>query len=578
MKIFKAFLAFFIILPTLSATSVWAGHGGAAGPPGAVVRGGDTINVSGIIYDNHKAPIDEVEVTIRLNGKVVDRVVTAHNGKYVSRFQLKKSEVPTAVIHVEAYKASFKKGSLEFRGSELARSGDHLFISEDITLPRVLGPAFWISTVVFVLAYILIAFELLHRTIAAMLGASLMLVISYTIGTLNPAFHIFSFEAAIASIDMNVIFLLMGMMIIVGILKHTGVFQWCAYMSYRLARGKVFLLAVYLMVFTAFTSAFLDNVTTMLLLTGVAIEICISLSINPLAMLLPLILASNVGGTATLIGDPANIIVGSGSGYGFADFLVHLGPPALLAWFGILGAFLLVFRRFGRAHPHNVEKLLQIDARRAITDPVAAKRMLSVLGVIVVLYLLHQWVGLEPATVSMLGAGLSLVVVRADVRKVLAEVEWSAIVFYGALFVLVGGLEHAGILAFLADIFREFASENVLVAAVTLLWVAGVLSAVIDNVALVVALVPVLRNLAQSGFPPEHMAPLWWSLAIGAVLGGLATPIGSSATVVTIALSERTKTPITSRLWMRVGVPAWAVGLALGTGFVVLAVSTGFYR
>ncbi len=383
---------------------------------------------------------------------------------------------------------------------------------------------------------------------------------------------------AVGAIDFGTLFLVLGMMITVGILEGTGATQYLAIKIAQASGGRPFLLLAGLGAFTAGTSAFLDNVTTMVLLAPLTISIADILDLSPIPFLTTEATFAVVGGLATLIGDPANIIVGSGSGYGFADFLVHLGPPALLAWFGILGAIFLVFRRFGRAHPHNVEKLLQIDARRAITDPVAAKRMLSVLGVIVVLYLLHQWVGLEPATVSMLGAGLSLVVVRADVRRILAEVEWSAIVFYGALFVLVGGLEHAGILAFLAGIFREFARENVLVAAVTLLWVAGVLSAVVDNVALVVALVPVLRNLVQSGFPPEHMAPLWWSLAIGAVLGGLATPIGSSATVVTIALSERTKTPITSRLWMRVGVPAWAVGLALGTGFVALAVLTGFYR
>ncbi|HDC92242.1 MAG TPA: hypothetical protein ENF15_00560, partial [Candidatus Acetothermia bacterium] len=189
----------------------------------------------------------------------------------------------------------------------------------------------------------------------------------------------------------------------------------------------------------------------------------------------------------------------------------------------------------------------------------------------------HQWLGLEPATVAMLGAALALVVARPDVRRIFSEVGWSAVFFYGALFVLVGGLEHVGVLKEFALVFQRFAAGNVLIASVILLWGAGILSAVVDNVALVIALVPVLQRLSNLGLPPEHLTPLWWSLAIGAVLGGLATPIGSSATVVTISISERTETPIDARRWMAVGVPAWFVGLSLGTLFVVWGVLSGFY-
>jgi len=274
MRIFQYCLASALIISIcFMGSSAMAGHGPQGGPPQAVIPDGDTINISGIVLDNHKEPIDEAEVMIFFNGKKVDQVTTAHTGRYVSRFQTEKGLIHGAVIKIEAAKTSFETKTLEFKGEELAKRGNHYYISEDLNLNRVLGPAFWISTIVFILAYALIAFELLHRTIAAMLGAALMLVISYTIGTINPEYHIFSFDSAINAIDMNVIFLLMGMMIIVGVLKHTGVFQWCAYISYKLAKGKVFLLSVYLMVFTAVASAFLDNVTTMLLLTGVAIEI-----------------------------------------------------------------------------------------------------------------------------------------------------------------------------------------------------------------------------------------------------------------------------------------------------------------
>jgi hypothetical protein len=327
MKTPRSFFLFLVAAVSIFLSSpAFCGHGAKGGPPKPVIEGGDTINVSGIVLDSHKEPIGEANVTVLVNGKEVDHVVTAHNGKYVSRFQMEKGEIEKATIEIKAYKTSFKGVTYTVHGKDLAQQGDQFYISEDMNMDRHLGPAFWISTIVFILAYVLIAFELLHRTVAAMLGAIIMLVISYTFGTINAEYHIFSFESAIASIDMNVVFLLMGMMIIVGVLKHTGVFQWCAYISYKLAKGNVFVLAVYLMIFTAVSSAFLDNVTTMLLLTGVAIEISISLAINPLHMLIPLVLASNVGGTATLIGDPPNIMIGSYAGLTFMDFVVALAP------------------------------------------------------------------------------------------------------------------------------------------------------------------------------------------------------------------------------------------------------------
>jgi Na+/H+ antiporter NhaD/arsenite permease-like protein len=315
----------------------------------------------------------------------------------------------------------------------------------------------------------------------------------------------------------------------------------------------------------------------MVLIAPLTISIADILDLSPLPFLTTEAAFAVMGGLATLVGDPANIIIGSGSGFGFIDFLVHLGPVALTVWIGSLAVFFLIFHDFVRRHPKNVEKLMEIDARKALEDPVGARRMSLVLGVVILLYLSHQWLSLEPSTVAMLGAALSLIVVRPDVRKVFGEVEWSAVFFYGALFVLVGGLEHVGLLSEFAQLFQKFAQGNILVASVILLWGAGILSAVVDNVALVIALVPVLQRLAQLGLSPEHLTPLWWSLAIGAVLGGLATPIGSSATVVTISLSERTETPIDARRWMTVGIPAWFVGLSLGTLFVVWGILSGFY-
>ena len=204
MRTLRHLSLFLFLIISFITTPALAGHGGGGKHKKAAIEGGETVNISGIILDSHKEPVGEAEVEILFNGKEMDRVVTAENGKYVSRFQVEKGEVVKSTVEVKASKTSFKTNQIDFKGSELANSGDHFYISEDISLDRVLGPAFWISTVVFILAYVLIAFELLHRTVAAMLGGALMLLISYTIGTVNPAYHIVSFESAINSIDMNV--------------------------------------------------------------------------------------------------------------------------------------------------------------------------------------------------------------------------------------------------------------------------------------------------------------------------------------------------------------------------------------
>jgi len=532
-----------ILILTLMASPALCGHGAKGGSPKAIIPNGDTINISGIALDSHKEPIDEAKIIISVNGKEIDRVITAHNGKYVSRFQLKKGEIQTSTITVEATKTSFASRTLEFKGAELAQKGDHFYISEDLSLPRVLGPAFWISTIVFILAYVLIAFELLHRTIAAMLGGALMLVISYTIGTVNPEYHIFSFDSAINSIDMNVIFLLMGMMIIVGVLKHTGVFQWCAYISYKLAKGKVFLLAVYLMIFTAVSSAFLDNVTTMLLLTGVAIEIAISLSINPLHLLIPLVLASNVGGTATLIGDPPNIMIGSYAGLTFMDFVIAL---ALVC--GVCMVVLIVFtklvwgKQYASAKVENVQEYIQtLKEEYPITDPRLLTYGLAVLGFVVFLFLSHGYWHMEVSVAALMGAAVLLTIASITDKVNLIEliekdIEWPTLMFFIFLFILVGAVESSGLLALVADWILDLSAGNFVMACGLILWVAAIMSAFVDNIPFTATMLPIVAYL--SSVIPGSENTLWWALALGACFGGNGTIIGASANVVTMGIAE----------------------------------------
>jgi Na+/H+ antiporter NhaD/arsenite permease-like protein len=541
----------------------------------ALIPGADTVTISGFILDNHKEPIAEAQVSITVDGKEVDHLETAHNGKYVSRFQLEKGEIQSATIDIKAYKASFQGKTLTFKGNELAAKDKHFYISEDIVMGRVLGPAFWISTVVFILAYILIAFELLHRTVAAMIGAALMMTISYTLGTINPAYHIFSFQRAIAAIDMNVIFLLMGMMIIVGVLKHTGVFQWCAYFAYKLARGKVFLLTIFLMVFTAVTSAFLDNVTTMLLLTGVAIEICVSLNLNPLDMLIPLVMASNVGGTATLIGDPPNIMIGSYAGLTFTNFLLALGLVCALSLVALI-IFCKMYwgKDYAAAKVDSIEEHIStLKEEYQITDPGLLIYGLAVLGFAVFLFLTHGYWHMEVSIAALMGAAILVTIAILTekvnlIQLIEKDIEWPTLMFFIFLFIIVGAVDETGLLALIADWIVHLSHGNFVISVSLIIWVAAIVSAFVDNIPFTATMLPIVAYLSE--VIPGAGDQLWWALALGACFGGNGTIIGASANVVTMGIAESRGYHISFVGFMKKTFPYMVISVAIGQAWLLI--------
>jgi Na+/H+ antiporter NhaD/arsenite permease-like protein len=567
-------LAIAVLLLALAAP-VSAAPGPKGNVPEATSSDVDVVNISGIIYDNHKEPIGEAEVRILVNGRQVDHVVTAHTGRYLSRFQMEKGQVESAIIQVHARKTSFARESLEFAGRDLAQKGNQYYISEDVLLQRILGPAFWISTIVFVLAYVLIAMELLHRTIAAMLGAALMLLISYTIGTINPDYHIFSFEAAIGAIDMNVIFLLMGMMIIVGVLKHTGVFQWCAYVSYKLARGNVFLLSLYLMIFTAVSSAFLDNVTTMLLLTGVAIEISLSLSLNPLVILIPLVLASNVGGTATLIGDPPNIMIGSYAGLTFMDFVVALALLCVAAMIVLIVFTKAIWgKAYAAAKVEDVEEYTrELKEKYQITDTSLLTYGLAILGFAIFLFLSHGYWHMEVSVAALMGASALLTIAvltdKVDMLELIEkDIEWPTLMFFIFLFIIVGGVESSGLLALIADWILNLSQGDFVAACSLILWVAALMSAFVDNIPFTATMLPIVAYLSQ--VIPGAENTLWWALALGACFGGNGTIIGASANVVTLGIAESRGFRITFLGFMKTAFPFMVLSVLLAHAWLLL--------
>ncbi|HCE80315.1 ArsB/NhaD family transporter [Thermodesulfobacterium commune] len=513
----------------------------------------DKIHISGIILDNHKEPVKEAEIKLLVDGKPykilkehgkLDKVISSSQGTFQLDFQLPKGLIETGKIQLEIAKTSFKKTVVEIKKEDFAVKGNEFYANKNIILERYIGPAFWIATIVFVVTYALISFELLHRTVAAMLGAATILILTYTLGTINSDFHIISFERAIEAIDMNVIFLLMGMMVIIGVLKHTGVFQWCAYMSYKLARGNVMVLSIISFFFIAITSAFLDNVTTMLLYTPVLIEISIALKINPLSLLIPGIMASNVGGTATLIGDPPNIMIGSYTGLTFMQFVYALTPVVLICMIA-----LVIYNKFFYSKEYKKGKVDDVDAflsylreEYKITDKTLLTYGLIVMLIVIGFFATHGYWHMEVSIPALFGAGIlfTYAVLTKKVKMlelIEKDIEWTTLLFFIFLFIIVGAVEEVGLLAIIADWVHNLSAGNLTVAICLILWVSAIMSAFVDNIPFTATMLPIVAYLTKV-IPGAESNVLWWALALGACLGGNGTMIGASANVVTIGIAE----------------------------------------
>jgi Na+/H+ antiporter NhaD/arsenite permease-like protein len=410
------------------------------------------------------------------------------------------------------------------------------------------------AVAVFAIAYVLIASEKVHRVTVALSGAGLML-----------AAGVLDFEGAFHStetgIDWEVIFLLLGMMIIVGVLSHTGVFEYVAIQAVKRVRGRPFRVMALLVLITAGASALLDNVTTVLLIAPVTLLVCSRLGLNAVPFLLAEVFASNIGGTATLIGDPPNIIIAGRAGLSFNDFLVHLLPIVVV----LVGALLLLCRvMFRRSFVHDPERaaeVMELDEREAINDPRLLVKSGIVLAAVLIGFITSATTGTAPATVALLGAGVLVLISGLPPRDYLADVEAPTLLFFIGLFIMVGALIQVGAIERLAELATEATGGEVQTATFLLLGVSAVLSAVVDNIPYVATMAPLVETLSQSTGNPDDV--LWWSLALGADLGGNATIIGASANVVMLGIAEKNGHRITFWQFAKYGVPVTVVTVLL---------------
>ncbi len=543
---------------------------------------GERLRLSGSIQNAQGKGIKEVEVEVLLDGQQLkpkgkeETILTGSNGNFLAVFLIPENSFPGARLEVKAAKPCWQEiaptSVLPVHvGSD--QYGNRLYQAQaEFTMKRLVTPAFWVAALVLILVYIIIAAELMHRTLAALLGASVILFISYTLGTFNKKYFILSFEDAVHAIDMNVIFLLMGMMIIVGVLKKTGLFQWLAYKSYALARGNVFVLSCILMLVTAVASAFLDNVTTMLLMIPVTIEIAVTLNLNPVALLIPEVFASNVGGTATLIGDPPNIIIGSYAKLSFADFMVNLTGIVALCMAVTLIYYVYWYKKsYLRAKVNDVARTIDyLRTEYKITDRNLLILCLFFLSFTIFLFIVHGVLHMEPSIAALMGAMLLLVISRVDIVEMLEhEVEWPTLIFFMALFIVVAGAEETGLIQVIAEWVAQVSRGSLVVAVLMVLWVSALASAAIDNIPFTATMLPIIAFLNES-IPGAESGVLWWSLALGACLGGNGTMIGASANVVTVGLAEKAGFHISFLYYMRACFIPMIITIILCSAYLLL--------
>ena len=421
-----------------------------------------------------------------------------------------------------------------------------------------IGGQFWLACFIFGVALILIISEKIHKTVVALFGASLILVLK--ILEQHEAFHLEEF-----GIDWNVIFLLIGMMIIINLMRPTGVFEYIAFKSAKACKGEPVKIMVTFSIITAVLSALLDNVTTVLLLAPVTLLIADALEIDAVPFLIVEALASNIGGTATLIGDPPNIMIASKAKLSFLDFIIHLAPIVVIMMIVCVFLVRIFFAKKLHTREELKERIMNMNERDAIKDPVMLTKSLIVLGIVLIGFIFHGVLHYEPATIALFGAGLLLLLSGTkEPHHVLAEVEWPVIFFFIGLFIMVGGLVKVGAIKMMSEQMLALTQGDLLSTSMLIMWFSAVASAIVDNIPYVATMNPLVIDMARELWPnatgnellqhPDLM-PIWWSLALGSCLGGNGSPIGASANVIVVGMAEKSGNKISFLRFMSYGVP-----------------------
>jgi len=524
-------------------------------PPGVLI--------TGRVKDTQNVPVVEAEVRLlTASDEVVAEALTQADGRYA----LAAPEHVPDSLTIRIDRPHFEVAVVELGATDVRtlKLGEPLVVP-DTVLPRAITPAFWIAAVIFAAMLLIVATGRVHTTLAALAGASLVFAISYLGHPISEGLFIFDFQRAIQYIDWNVIFLIMGMMIVIAVVERTGIFQWLAFAAYRASGGRLWLLLPILMAITGVASALLDNVTTMLLMTPISIQIALALGINPLALLMPEVMASNVVGISTLIGTPTNILIGSFANISFNDFLKNLTPGVLLAMVGLVIYSELVYRKSLRAPTGDGTSAMLLErlAERAkITEPGHLRKAGWVGAGMLLLFVFGERIHLLPAVTALMGATALMLWIRPDIEEMIEAVDWTTLVFFMSLFIVVGAIQEVGLVSLIATTIGDIVRGNLLVAILSITWFSAILSTLIANIPFTAAMLPVVGYLSAT-VPGAEGKVLFYCLSVGSAMGGNGSLIGASANMVTAGIAERAGHPITYVYFLKKGFPALLLTVTL---------------
>lgn len=413
-----------------------------------------------------------------------------------------------------------------------------------------------ISVVVFVVALLAIMTEKLHRSLAAIVGAMLLL-----------ALHVLSFDAAMEHIDFNTLGVLLGMMLFVSVVKLSGVFEFLAIKCARLAKGDPWKIMLLFVLLTAVLSAFLDNVTTVLLIGPMTLTVCKLLDVNPIPFFMTEILASNIGGTATLIGDPPNIMIGSAAGFTFFDFILNDAPAVLLILAAVIGVFYVLYGRKMHVTDEHRARIMELNENDQIKNRRLLKQSVIMTGLVVVGFMAHGALGLESSVIALGAAGLILLISKESIEEALSQVEWTTLAFFAGLFIIVGAMAETGVIEMLAYALIDATGGNVFITMLVLLVGSAVISSFLDNIPFVATMIPILLAMESTGM---DVTPLWWAVSLGACLGGNGTLIGASANVVLSDISKKHGYEITFAHFFKTGFPIMLLTVLIAGIYLVV--------
>ncbi len=552
--------------------------GRVAHAEGTAPQAEDNVSLAGRVTDPQGEPISRAKVKLIVNGNPFEGEEQAPltesqpDGSFVLDVPPELTRLPIESLTLDFSRTHFhsKRWSAEPEQLERLNQDESLRVPDQEMTRRVTA-GFWVATLTFIAMLIIVALEKLHNTMAALLGVAIVLGTTFVGGAVNPDLFIFDFEQALEYVNFDVIFLVMGMMIVIGVIEETGVFQWMAYQSYRLSGGRAWLLVTILMLITSVASALLDNVTTMLLMTPITIQIALAMEMNPLSLLLPEVLASNVGGISTLIGTPTNILIGSYANLGFNDFLTELTPGVLLAQAVLTVYVILRYRKQFLVKGSGLSEALLNRLRESgrITQPAKLRRSGLIFGVMLLLFVLGERFHLVPAVTAILGAVAMLLWVTPDIESMLKVVDWTTLMFFISLFIVVGAIQEVGLISAIADLIGRLVADNLTAAVLVLVWSSAFLSGIIANIPFTAAMLPVVGFLTRT-IPGASNQVLFFALSIGSAMGGNSSLIGASANLVTAGIAERAGYRVTYAEFFRIGMPAMLITVAVGTLWLLI--------